>query len=41
MRSGKNTGHDIPQYRRLFQTLEYQGREYFRQNGGEWKPYGG
>lgn len=23
------------------QTLEYQGREYFRQNGGEWKPYGG
>ena len=38
--------HDLPQTNSVsengtVQTLEYQGREYFRQNGGEWKPYGG
>ena len=38
--------HDLPQTNPVsengtVQTLEYQGREYFRQNGGEWKPYGG
>ena len=38
--------HDLPQTNPvsengIVQTLEYQGREYFRQNGGEWKPYGG
>lgn len=38
--------HDLPQINPVsengtVQTLEYQGREYFRQNGGEWKPYGG
>lgn len=38
--------HDLPQTNLVsengtVQTLEYQGREYFRQNGGEWKPYGG
>ena len=38
--------HDLPQTNPAsengtVQTLEYQGREYFRQNGGEWKPYGG
>lgn len=38
--------HDLPQTSPVsengtVQTLEYQGREYFRQNGGEWKPYGG
>lgn len=37
--------HDLPQTNPVsengtVQTLEYQGREYFRQNGGEWKPYG-
>ena len=36
--------HDLPQTNPVsengtVQTLEYQGREYFRQNGGEWKPY--
>ena len=38
--------HDLPQTNPVsengtVQTLEYQGREYFRQNGGEWKAYGG
>ena len=38
--------HDLPQTNPVsengtVQTLEYQGREYFRQNGGEWKLYGG
>lgn len=38
--------HDLPQTNPVsengtVQTLEYQGREYFHQNGGEWKPYGG
>ncbi len=38
--------HELPQTNPVsengtVQTLEYQGREYFRQNGGEWKPYGG
>lgn len=38
--------HDLPQTNPVsengtVQTLEYQGREYLRQNGGEWKPYGG
>lgn len=38
--------HDLPQTNPVsengtVQTLEYQDREYFRQNGGEWKPYGG
>lgn len=38
--------HDLPQTNPVsengtVQTLEYQSREYFRQNGGEWKPYGG
>lgn len=38
--------HDLPQTNPVsengtVQTLEYKGREYFRQNGGEWKPYGG
>lgn len=38
--------HDLPQTNPVsengtVQTLEYQGREYFRQNGGEWKPYDG
>lgn len=38
--------HDLPQTNPVsengtVQTLEYQGREYFRQNDGEWKPYGG
>ena len=38
--------HDLPQTNPVsengtVQTLEYQGREYFRQNGGEGKPYGG
>lgn len=38
--------HDLPQTNPVsengtVQTLEYQGREYFRQSGGEWKPYGG
>ncbi len=38
--------HDLPQTNPVsengtVQTLEYQGSEYFRQNGGEWKPYGG
>ena len=38
--------HNLPQTNSVsengtVQTLEYQGREYFRQNGGEWKPYGG
>ena len=38
--------HDLPQTNPVsengtVQTLEYQGRDYFRQNGGEWKPYGG
>lgn len=38
--------HDLPQTNPVsengtVQTLEYQGREYFRQNGGEWKSYGG
>lgn len=38
--------HDLPQTNPVsengtVQTLEYQGCEYFRQNGGEWKPYGG
>lgn len=38
--------HDLPQTNPVsengtVQTLEYQGHEYFRQNGGEWKPYGG
>lgn len=38
--------HDLPQTNPVsengtVQTLEYQGREYFRQNGGEWKHYGG
>lgn len=38
--------HDLPQTNPVsengtVQTFEYQGREYFRQNGGEWKPYGG
>ena len=38
--------HDLPQTNPVsengtVQTLEYQGREYFRRNGGEWKPYGG
>lgn len=38
--------HDLPHTNPVsengtVQTLEYQGREYFRQNGGEWKPYGG
>lgn len=38
--------HDLPQTNPVsengtVQTLEYLGREYFRQNGGEWKPYGG
>ena len=38
--------HDLPQTNPVsengtVQTLEYQGREYFRQTGGEWKPYGG
>lgn len=38
--------YDLPQTNPVsengtVQTLEYQGREYFRQNGGEWKPYGG
>ena len=38
--------HDLPQTNPVsengtVQTLEYQGREYFRQNGGGGKPYGG